>query len=145
MAKALAVGVEKKLMKAALTKGAVYPIVKSVAKWFSVSMTKEIFAGFFKKAIPVVGGVIGGGLTFATFKPCCYRLKDALSDTMLSNPEHVSNEMENEIFQNIKDEVIDVEFTEVENDDTSEYIDASMEDISEEINDGHEDDFGVDE
>ena len=145
MAKALAVGVEKKLMKAALTKGAVYPIVKSVAKWFSVSMTKEIFAGFFKKAIPVVGGVIGGGLTFATFKPCCYRLKDALSDTMLSNPEHVSNEMENEIFQNIKDEVIDVEFTEVENDDTSEYIDASMEDISEEINDGYEDDFGIDE
>ena len=26
-------------------------------------MTKEVFAGFFKKAIPVVGGVIGGGIT----------------------------------------------------------------------------------
>ncbi|MCI6731881.1 MAG: hypothetical protein MR487_06125 [Lachnospiraceae bacterium] len=114
MAKALAVGVEKKLMKAALTKGAIYPIVKSVAKWFSVSMTKEIFAGFFKKAIPVVGGVIGGGLTYATFKPCCYRLKDVLCDTMLSNPEHVSTDVENNIFQNIKDEVIDVEYEEVD-------------------------------
>ncbi|MGN0735051.1 MAG: hypothetical protein ACI4LP_04445 [Anaerovoracaceae bacterium] len=114
MAKALAVGVEKKLMKAALTKGAIYPIVKSVAKWFSVSMTKEIFAGFFKKAIPVVGGVIGGGLTYATFKPCCYRLKDVLCDTMLSNPEHVSTDVENDIFQNIKDEVIDVEYKEVD-------------------------------
>lgn len=114
MAKALAVGVEKKLMKAALTKGAIYPIVKSVAKWFSVSMTKEIFAGFFKKAIPVVGGVIGGGLTYATFKPCCYRLKDVLCDTMLSNPEHVSTDVENDIFQNIKDEIIDVEYEEVD-------------------------------
>lgn len=114
LAKALAVGVEKKLMKAALTKGAIYPIVKSVAKWFSVSMTKEIFAGFFKKAIPVVGGVIGGGLTYATFKPCCYRLKDVLCDTMLSNPEHVSTDVENDIFQNIKDEVIDVEYEEVD-------------------------------
>jgi len=40
-------------------------------KWFGVKMTKEVFAGFFKKAIPVVGGVIGGGITFLAFKPCC--------------------------------------------------------------------------
>lgn len=98
MAKALASGVEKKLMRAALTKGTVYPIVKSVAKWFSVNMTKEVFAGFFKKAIPVVGSVIGGGITYATFKPCCYRLKDALSDTMLANPQHESTEEEDIIF-----------------------------------------------
>lgn len=57
MAKALAAGVEKQLLKKALTKGTIYPIVKSVAKWFSVKMTKEVFAGFFKKAIPVVGNV----------------------------------------------------------------------------------------
>ena len=71
MANGLAKGVSKKLMGMALTKGTVYPIVKSVAKWFGVKMTKEVFAGFFKKAIPVVGGVVGGGLTFVSFKPCC--------------------------------------------------------------------------
>lgn len=109
MAKALATGVEKKLLNAALTKGTIYPIVKSVAKWFSVKMTKEVFAGFFKKAIPVVGGVIGGGLTFATFKPCCYRLKDALQDTMLSNPEHIESCEEKELFENIQSGVIDME------------------------------------
>ena len=54
MAKALAVGVEKKLINKALTKGTIYPIVKSIAKWFGVRMTKEVFAGFFKKAIPIV-------------------------------------------------------------------------------------------
>lgn len=88
MATALGKGVEKKLMKAALTKGTIYPIVKSVSKWFGVNMTKQIFAGFFKKAIPVVGGVIGGGITYFSFKPCCDKLKESLQDTLLSNPNH---------------------------------------------------------
>ena len=88
MAKALATGVEKKLIKTALTKGTIYPIVKSVASWFGKKMTKEIFAGFFKKAIPVVGGVIGGGITYISFKPCCDKLKFSLQDTLLSNPNH---------------------------------------------------------
>lgn len=96
IAKALGTGVEKQLMNKALTKGTIYPIVKSISKWFGVKMTKDVFAGFFKKAIPVVGGIIGGGLTFATFKPCCIKLKNSLRDTVLSNP-------------NIKDDdVIDV-------------------------------------
>ena len=101
MAKALAIGVEKQLLRSALTKGAIYPFVKSVAKWFGVKMTKEIFAGFFKKTIPVVGGVIGGGITFATFKPCCNRLKTVLKDTMLSNPDHVSSAEEDAIVDSI--------------------------------------------
>lgn len=87
VAKALGVGVQKQLMKKALTKGTVYPIVKSVAKWFGVKMTKEVFTGFFKHAIPVVGGVIGGGLTYMSFKPCCDKLKQSLQDTVLSNPD----------------------------------------------------------
>lgn len=86
MAKALGLGVEKKLINKALTKGTIYPIVKSVAKWFNIRMTKEIFAGFFKKSIPVVGGLIGGGITYLSFKPCCEKLKNTLHDTILSNP-----------------------------------------------------------
>ena len=85
MAKALGLGVEKKLINAALTKGTIYPIVKSVAKWFNVKMTKEVFAGFFKKSIPVVGGVIGGGITYLSFKPCCEKLKNTLRETKLSD------------------------------------------------------------
>lgn len=105
MAKALATGVEKKLIHTALTKGTIYPIVKSVAKWFGVKMTKEIFAGFFKKAIPVVGGVIGGGITFLSFKPCCDKLKNSLQDTLLSNPNHIETEEENIIIESISDEI----------------------------------------
>ena len=105
MAKALGVGVEKQLMKKALTKGAIYPIVKSIAKWFGVKMTKEVFSGFFKKAIPVAGSVIGGGITYFSFKPCCERLKTSLMDTMLSNPNHIETKEEEEIFQSIAREV----------------------------------------
>ena len=88
VAKALGTGVQKQLMKKALTKGTIYPIVKSTAKWFGVKMTKEVFTGFFKHAIPIAGGVIGGGLTYMSFKPCCDKLKISLKDTLLSNPEH---------------------------------------------------------
>jgi len=97
MAKGLATGVQKQLMKKALTKGTLYPIVKSVSKWFGQKMTKEVFTGFIGKSIPVVGGIVGGGITFATFKPCCDKLKATLQDTMLSNPSHVETEEEAEI------------------------------------------------
>ena len=88
MAKALGVGVEKQLLKMALTKGTLYPIVKNVCKWFGINLTKKVFAGFFKKAIPIAGGIIGGGLTYLSFKPCCDKLKKTLRDTILSNPNY---------------------------------------------------------
>lgn len=94
VAKALGSGVQKQLMKKALTKGTIYPIVKRTAKWFGVRMTKEVFTGFFKHAIPVIGGVVGGGLTYMAFKPCCDKLKVSLQDTLLSNPNHeITTEM----------------------------------------------------
>ena len=108
MAKALAVGVEKKLINTALTKGSIYPIIKSVAKWFGVKMTKEVFAGFFKKAIPIAGGVLGGGITYVSFKPCCNKLKRSLQETKLSNPNHKDTEEENII--------IDADYSDVEED-----------------------------
>lgn len=114
VAKALGTGVEKQLMKKALTKGTIYPIVKSVSKWFGVRMTKEVFTGFFKKAIPVVGGIIGGGLTFVTFKPCCDKLRCVLQDTMLSNPNYKSNEND--------DDLIDVEAVIIEDAKSNEIL-----------------------
>lgn len=109
MAKALATGVERQLLRQALTKGTIYPIVKSVAKWFGVKMTKQVFAGFFKKAIPVIGGVIGGGITFATFKPCCDKLKATLENTMLSNPNYNSVQTDDDLIIGDESVVIDVE------------------------------------
>lgn len=95
VAKVLGEGVQKQLLKKALTKGTVYPIVKSISKWFGVNMTKEVFAGFFKHSIPVVGGVVGWGITYMSFKPCCEKLKASLQNTVLSNPEYNSEKYEN--------------------------------------------------
>lgn len=110
LAGGLAKGVEKQLLAKALTKGTIYPIVKKVAKWFGVKMTKQVFAGFFKKAIPVVGGVVGGGITYLSFKPCCEKLKDSLKDTILSNPKHVSSAEEKEL----EDKIVEAEIHETE-------------------------------
>ena len=133
ISQALARGVEKKLLQKALTKGTIYPIVKKVAQWFGVRMTKAVFAGFFKKAIPVVGGVIGGGITFATFKPCCIRLKNSLKDTQLSNINHVSTEEENDLYNSI----IDGEIIENSSDDDADTNDDSNDD-GEDPEDGNE-------
>lgn len=97
--RALGTGVEKKLVNAALTKGTIYPIVKKTASWFGKKMTKQVFAGFFKKAIPVIGGVVGGGITFLTFKPCCDKLKDSLQDTLLNKREDDEVEAEEIIME----------------------------------------------
>lgn len=93
VANSLAQSVQRKLLNTALTKGTIYPVIKNVAKWFGINMTKEVFAGFFKKAIPVVGGVLSGGITYLSFKSCCEKLKGSLENTMLSNPQYKENEI----------------------------------------------------
>lgn len=74
----------KKLPQKALTKTFYYPIVKSIAKAFSVKMTKEVFAKGVSKAIPVIGGVVSGGVTFATLMPMGTRLTDVLEEAHFS-------------------------------------------------------------
>jgi hypothetical protein len=80
----LAIGIAKKLPQRALTKGAVYPIVKKVAGYLGVQMTKQTFAKGVSKVVPVVGGAVSGGLTFATFRPMSAKLRDYLAGLPLA-------------------------------------------------------------
>ena len=109
MATGLAKGVSKKIMTTALTKGTLYPIVKSIAKWFGVKMTKKLLAGMVQKSLPIVGGVVGGGITYVSFKPCCDKLKASLQNTMLSNPNYVETEEDNIIIDDVEFEVCEEE------------------------------------
>lgn len=70
----------KQLPKQALTHGVVYPFVKKVAQQLGVHMTTGIFAKGVAKVVPVVGGVLSGGLTLATFLPMAKRLKKHLAN-----------------------------------------------------------------
>lgn len=77
----------KELPKKALTHGVVYPIVKRVAKTVGVKMTTETFAKSVGKIIPVVGGVVSGGLTLASFLPMSHRLKRHLAGLPTAQPQ----------------------------------------------------------
>ena len=68
VAKHLAKTAPSKIAAKALTKTFYYPIVKKLAPWFGVQMTKQTFGKSIGKIIPVLGGLISGGLTFASFK-----------------------------------------------------------------------------
>lgn len=105
-ANALSQQVAKKLAQKALTKGAIYPIIKKVANSVGIRMTKQIFADTVASAVPIVGGALSGGLTLAMFKPCCMKLRKNLRSYNLCDPE---------FYKNIdKEEVIDAEYFETD-------------------------------
>ncbi len=94
LADELGKGVAKKLVKQPLTKGIIYPTVKKILILFQQKITKEVFAHFFEKAIPVIGGFISGGITYLSFTPCCKKLQKGLKDTILNNPEYFKTQKE---------------------------------------------------
>lgn len=94
----------KKLPRQALTKTIYYPIIKKVAASIGMKITKKTFAQGISKAIPVLGGVISGGLTYASMKPMGNRLKQALLDAA----DGYSNEDFNRDYEDIRREIIDI-------------------------------------
>ena len=80
LSSSLAKQAPKKLPQQALTKTFYYPIIKSIAKAFGTKMTKEVFAKGVSKAVPIIGGVVSGGITFATLRPMGMRLVDTLEE-----------------------------------------------------------------
>lgn len=76
LAQSAAVKAEKTLVNKALTKGAIYPVVKKVAQILGVKMNKQIFAKGVSKVIPGLGAILSGGLTYATYRPLAIKLKE---------------------------------------------------------------------
>jgi uncharacterized membrane protein len=73
----------KRLPRYALTKGVLYPLVKQIAKWVGINLTKQSFSRGVSKLVPIIGGVVSGGLTYVTFKPQSKKLKEQLRSKML--------------------------------------------------------------
>ena len=53
---------------------------ETVLKWFGIKLTKEGLQGVIKKAIPVIGGVISGGITYFGLNDSGERLRKRLSE-----------------------------------------------------------------
>lgn len=79
----------KKIAQQALTKGALYPIVKKIAGILGVKMTKQIFGKTISKSIPFIGGFVGGTITYASFGPMAHQLVKELEKTDLAKVDHI--------------------------------------------------------
>ena len=69
----------KKVAAQALTKTAWYPLVKKVGAAIGMKITKKTVEKTISKAVPFVGGVVSGGLTYVAFRPMGHRLADTLA------------------------------------------------------------------
>ncbi|MBU3112702.1 SHOCT domain-containing protein [Clostridium lacusfryxellense] len=100
----------KKLPQKALTKTIYYPIIKKTAALIGVKITKQTFAKGVSKVIPVLGGIISGGLTYASMKPMGNRLRDTLAESIDYTEEEAKRDIES-MFNSVN-----VPFTEVASD-----------------------------
>jgi hypothetical protein len=72
--------VQKKIASVALTKTAWYLPMKQTLRVIGVQVTKQSFAKAVSKVVPVVGGVVSGGLTFVTLRIQSKRLMEHLRE-----------------------------------------------------------------
>lgn len=76
----------------AVAKAGWYPIKKGY-EIFGVTLTRRGMAKGMGKAIPILGGVISGGLTYATMKPMGERLQKELSKLVNYSEVQYQNDM----------------------------------------------------
>lgn len=114
VANRFAIEIAKRVPRIALTKFAWYKLLKVVLKWVGVKVTKDAFAKSLAKIIPVVGGVVSGGITYTMMSTMSKRLIKQLKETDLNNIDRVNIEVDaNEIFD-IEIEDLDLELDVIE-------------------------------
>lgn len=76
-----------RVTKKTLTDYAIYNISKKILSWIGVKITKDSVGKAVTKVVPIVGGIVSGGLTVATFMPMAKKLKKQLSKFARMSPE----------------------------------------------------------
>lgn len=89
LAAANATKIGTKIASKPLSKYAIYNIAKKVVPWIGFKLTKDGVGKAVSKAVPIVGGVISGGLTVATFLPMAKKLQKELSKYAAMSPENL--------------------------------------------------------
>jgi len=101
----------KKVAAQALTKTTWYPMVKKVGALVGQKITKKTVEKTITKAVPIIGGVVSGGLTYVTFRPMGHRLADALLEN-LTGVFDDELELNAEFAASLGDDVVDGDATE---------------------------------
>lgn len=102
----------KKLPQKALTQTIYYPIIKKIAAMIGIKMTKDSFAKGLSKVIPILGGAVSGGLTYASMKKMGHRLRNSFYESVNYSHQDMKKDF-SEIKKEMSD-IIDAEFFEVE-------------------------------
>lgn len=71
---------QKQVTKQALTKTSWYPMMKHCLRFIGINVTKKSFAQGVSKVIPLIGGVVSGGMTFVSLQSQSTRLKGHLRE-----------------------------------------------------------------
>ena len=90
--------------KQALTKTAWYPILKSLASYIGIKLTKETAGKTISKVVPILGGIISGGITYVTLSKMSERLYLAFDK---SAGEYTEKEIKEDI-EDIKEKMPDI-------------------------------------
>ena len=80
--KDLAVQIAKKVPQKTLTRTIYYPIVRQISKRIGANISKSGFTKTFGRFIPLLGGIVSGSITYATFYPGAKRLQKAMHQQM---------------------------------------------------------------
>lgn len=116
VAKAAGSNIGKKVAAQALTKTVWYPLVKKVGAVVGLKISKKTVEKTIANAIPILGGIISGGLTYFTFRPMGALLADTFVRKLKGD---FDTELElNEAFKASLEEekelgIVDAEFTEI--------------------------------
>lgn len=99
----------KKIPQKALTKTLYYPIIKKTASIIGIKVTKDSFAKGISKTVPILGGVVSGGITYISMKPMGNRLSKVLSQSIEN---YTDKDLERDL-RDIEKEVIDIDYKEI--------------------------------
>ena len=110
--KIAAPAVARNVAKLPLAKGVLYPVIKKMLAQIGIRLNKSLFARSVAKLVPILGGAVSGGLTWATFMPMSIKLQKELKTFIQASPDFFAPASD--------DVIIDVDFTEaVEQDDST--------------------------
>lgn len=102
----------KKLPQMALTKTWYFPLVKKIAGIVGMKLTKDTFAKGVSKAIPIMGGVISGGITYASMDRMSKRLYETFDVAVQYTDDEMSQDLTN--LKKEMPEIFEAEFKEMD-------------------------------
>lgn len=81
------------LPKKALTKTVYYPIIKNIAKSIGIKITKDSFAKSLSKTVPILGGIVSGGITYKTMSTMNKRLYETFDMAVIYTEEEINSDL----------------------------------------------------